>query len=125
MSWQLPSHEFGVWTKVWQGKKQVRENKEARLHGLAMRRGNTIGSWTYEKGWTEEWIIQDTGEVLRYTRQSPFHGWTLSGLGIRDVDMGDFGLWKEVAEVWVKREVTREAALEMSGIPPGRFRWCL
>ena len=119
----MPSFEFGVWHVLWKGKKKVRDGQESRLYNLAMRRGPQIDSWTYERGWTEQWIIQGTGEVIRHTRESPFHGWKLTALGIRDVEVEGLGSWKEVAEVWTKGEVSREAAMRMGAIAEVRFLW--
>ena len=57
---------MGVWGKIWRGKKKVRAEEEALLQGLMERRGDTVGSWTWSKGWVEEWICQGSGDVLRY-----------------------------------------------------------
>ena len=118
----MPSFEFGVGHVLWQGKKKVRDGQESRLYNLAMRRGPQIDSWTYERGWTEQWIIQGTGEVIRHTRESPFHGWKLIALGIRDDDVD--GL-KEVAELWVKGDISKGNAMTMCQISEGMFQWLL
>ena len=123
----MPVFEMGVWAKTWRGKKEVRGGEEARLHNVAPRRGDTVESWSYGRGWVEEWVIQRgvTQEVLRYTRVSPSRdGWRLSTLGIREVDNGS-GSCKEVAEVWTKGEINRETGLAISTICPERFQWYL
>ena len=125
-------YEMGVWAKIWRGKRKVRGDKDAYLHGLVERRGDTVGSWTFSKGWVEEWVVEDgSGDVIRKTRASPSRdGWKLVALGIRDVDIEGLGHWKEVAEVWSQGQVSREDALKRAG--PGlpswmveRYRWLL
>ena len=50
--------------------------------------------------------------MIRFFRDHPLlPGWKLIALGIRDVEMEGMETLKEVAEVWVKDEVTREAAI--------------
>ena len=119
----MPIFEFGVWHVLWKGKKTVRDGQESRLYGLAKRRGPQINSWTYERGWTEEWIIKSTGEVIRHTRNNPFHGWKLTCLGIRNVVVDGVGEWKEVAEIWVKGEIQRGTAMKMCAVDEGRYKW--
>ena len=120
-------YEAGVWGKIWRGKKTVRGDQEAYLHGLEMRRGDTVGSWTYSKGWVEEWVVEGSGEVLRQSRPSPIHdGWKIVALGIRDISVPELGQWKEVVEVWVQGQVNREIAIATVGIGTNhRYRWYL
>ena len=120
-------YEWGVWGKVWRGKKKVRGDQEAYLDGLVQRRGPTVGSWTYSRGWVEEWVVEGTEEVLRFTRVSPSRdGWKIVALGIRDISVPEVGQWKEVIEVWVQGQVNREIAIATVGVGVNhRYRWYL
>ena len=73
----------------------------------------------YGSGWIETWRLEETGEVLRYTRRSPSRdGWVLKAFGQHDGD------WTRqwgtsafmVAEVWARGPVSREDALRLSGL---------
>ena len=123
-----------VWGKIWRGKKKVRGEEDAVLHGLVERRGNTVGSWTFSRGWVEEWVVDGTGEVLRFTRASPSRdGWKIVALGIRDIEGGEqetygwfLGALKEVVEVWVQGQVNREIAIATLGMGTNhRYIWYL
>jgi hypothetical protein len=107
----------------------LRGDKDAYLHGLVERRGDTVGSWTFSKGWVEEWVVEESGDVIRETRTSPSRdGWKLVALGIRDVDIEGLGHWKEVVEVWSRGEESREDGMRKAGIPPWMvegYRWLL
>ena len=119
-------YEQGVWAKIWQGKRKVRGDKDAHLHGLLERRGDTVGSWTFSKGWVEEWVVEGSGDVLRFTRASPTRdGWKIVALGIRDVEVQGVGMCKEVAEVWSQGQMNREVAIDQVGIGGVRYRWYL
>ena len=119
-------YEMGVWAKIWRGKRKVRGDKDAYLHGLVERRGDTVGSWTFSKGWVEEWVCQGSGDVLRYTRRSPTKdGWVLVALGIRNVEVEELGSWKEVDEIWTHGMVSRESSFGLTGISRERYRWLL
>ena len=122
-------YECGVWGKIWSGKRNLRGDQEAYLDGLVQRRGPTVGSWTYSRGWVEEWVVEGSGDVLRFTRASPTRdGWKVVALGIRDVEVEGLGIWKEVAEVWSQGQVSREDGMTKAGIPPWMvegYRWLL
>ena len=127
-------YEWGIWGKVWRGKKKVRGDQEAYLDGLVQRRGPTVGSWTFSRGWVEEWVVEGTEEVLRFTRASPSRdGWKLVALGIRDMEGTEeetygwfLGPVKEVVEVWVQGQVDREIAIATLGMGTNhRYTWYL
>ena len=123
MSTSSTVYEMGVWTKIWRGVKKVRDNQDAKLKNLAQRRGDTIGSWTYKNGWTEEWLLE-SGEVHRYTRRSPTpQGFKLVALGIREVEIAELGSWKEVCQVWTHGDMPRLDAFNKTGIIEHRYEW--
>ena len=108
------------------GKKRVRGDQEAYLDGLVQRRGPTVGSWTFSRGWVEEWVVEGTEEVLRFTRASPSRdGWKIVALGIRDISVPELGQWKEVVEVWVQGQVNSEIAIATAGVGETPRRWYL
>ena len=119
-------YEMGVWSKIWRGKKKVRGDQDALLVNLAKRRGDALGSWTYKYGWTEEWVIEQTGEIIRHTRKSPTpQGFKLVALGVRQVFISELSVWDEVCEVWTIGDMPRLDAINNTGwrTIEGRYNW--
>ena len=114
-------YEIGVWGKVWVGQRTLRGGKVAELDGLRARgEGGHYGS-----GWIETWRLEETGEVLRYTRHSPFRdGCVLKAFGHANAECPTWGVLTEmrVVEVWTKGEVSREDAVMRSGLANGDIR---
>ena len=77
---EMTSHtvyEIGVWGKVWLGTRTLRGGKFAVLQSI-----DAGGEEDYSRGWIEEWRLEETGEVLSFTRRSPSRdGWVLKALG--------------------------------------------
>ena len=120
-------YECGVWGKIWRGKRNLRGDQEAYLSGLVGRNRPTEDVETFSRGWIEEWVMEGTGQKIRFTRASPSRdGWKIVALGIRDISVPEFGQWKEVIEVWVQGQVNREIAIAtVGGTSNHRYRWYL
>ena len=126
-------YECGVWGKIWRGKRNLR-GEEAYLSGLVGRDRPTEDVETFSRGWVEEWVMEGTGQKIRFTRASPSRdGWKLVALGIRDMEGGEqetygwfLGPVKEVVEVWVQGQVDREIAIATLGRGTNhRYTWYL
>ena len=106
---------MGVRAKVWTGRTTLR-GKRAELLRI---QAKWDSGGDYRSGWRETWRLEETGEVLRYTRHSPSRdGWVLKAFGQHDGD------WTRqwgtsafmVAEVWARGPVSREDAFRLSGL---------
>ena len=127
-------YECGVWGKIWRGKRNLRGDQEAYLAGLERRKRNQVEDNTYSRGWVEAWVVEGTGETIRFTRVSPSRdGWNIVALGVRDMEGTEeetygwfLGPVKEVVEVWVQGQVDREIAIATLGMGTNhRYTWYL
>ena len=112
----------------------MRGDQEAYLSGLLGRNRPTEDVETFSRGWVEAWVVEGTGETIRFTRVSPSRdGWNIVALGIRDMEGGEqetygwfLGGLKEVVEVWVQGRVDREIAIATLGMGTNhRYTWYL